>query len=181
MKNLLIILGIPGSGKDTQIVELIKRRPAKVIRVGDLVREKAKQNEKVAQDLQEGNLADDNLVNNLIDESIKAAPDDSFIISDGFPRDIEQAKWLMEYAQRNAIKIEQAMLLEVSDETAMSRLTKRGREDDQETTIRNRFDVFHKKTDEVIEYFANQGLLLRINGNGTPQEVLDEIKEKLKW
>ena len=40
---------------------------------------------------------------------------------------------------------------------------------------------FIKKTDEVIEYFAKQGLLLRINGNGTPEEVVDEIKEKLTW
>jgi len=181
MKNLLIILGIPGSGKDTQIAELIKRRPAKVIRVGDLVREKAKHDEKVAKDLQEGNLADDKMVNGLIDESIKSAPDGSFIISDGFPRDLEQAKWLMDYVQKEGIKIEQAMLLDVNDDIAMQRLVKRGRDDDQESTISTRFEVFHKKTDEVIEYFAKQGLLLRINGNGTPEEVVDEIKEKLTW
>ena len=73
------------------------------------------------------------------------------------------------------------MLLDVNDDIAMQRLVKRGRDDDQESTISTRFEVFHKKTDEVIEYFAKQGLLLRINGNGTPEEVVDEIKEKLTW
>ena len=181
MKKLLIILGIPGSGKDTQIVELIKRRPAKVIRVGDLVREKAQHDSQVALDLKEGNLANDDLVNGLIEASIGSAPEDSFIISDGFPRDIEQAKWLMQYAQKVGMEVEQVMLLDVDDNTAMERLTKRGREDDQESTIRHRFDVFHQKTDEVVEYFSNLGMLIRVNGNGTPQEVLAEIKEKLTW
>ena len=126
-------------------------------------------------------LADDELVNELIKDSIGEYPKDAFIISDGFPRDIEQAKWLEKFLASEGIKLEQAMLLDVDDPVAMQRLLRRGREDDNESTIRHRFDVFHDKTDEVVKYFDSKGLLLRIDGNGTPEQVLDDIKEKLAW
>lgn len=181
MKKLLIVLGIPGSGKDTQIEELSRRRSAEVIRIGDLVREKAQSDPQLSKDLEEGNLADDELVNDLISHSIDGFPDDAFIISDGFPRDLAQAKWLEEFLSSEGIKLEHAMLLDVDDAVAMQRLMKRGREDDNEATIKHRFDVFHNKTDEVVKYFDSKGILVRIDGNGTPEQVQDDIKEKLSW
>lgn len=42
MKQLLVIIGMPGSGKDTQIDYMAKRRKFEVIRIGDLVRQRAK-------------------------------------------------------------------------------------------------------------------------------------------
>lgn len=181
MRKLLIILGMPGSGKDTQIAELCNRRKAFVIRVGDLVREKAKSDPRVAKDLEEGNLADDHMVNQLIESTIDNTDEDAFIISDGFPRDIKQARWFEEFMSDRKIELENTMLLDVDEKVALERLLKRGREDDEKSIIKHRLDVFKNETGDVVDYYSRKDNFLHIDGNGTPDEVLDQIREKLTW
>ena len=181
MRKLLIILGMPGSGKDTQIAELCKRREAHVIRVGDLVREKAKTDPQIAKDLENGDLADDQMVNDLIESTIKNTSKNAFIISDGFPRDINQAIWFEQFFKQNDVELENIMLLDVEEEVALKRLLKRGRDDDEEQTIRHRLDVFKQETAEVVGYYSTRSNFLRIDGNGTPSEVLQQMREKLSW
>ena len=45
------------------------------------------------------------------------------------------------------------------------------REDDNEDTIRNRLDVYKKKTEPLISYYENENLLKRINAEGSMEEV----------
>lgn len=181
MKKLLVVIGLPGSGKDTQIDSLAQRRQLKVIKVGDLVRQKAQTDADVAEDLKKGNLADDTMVNELIAEAISSSEPDGYIVSDGFPRDLDQAKWLEDYLNKNSVMLDKVIYLEVDDVVAMERLLKRGREDDTEKIIKHRVDVFHEQTDPVAEYFRPSGKLLKIDGNGTPEEVQEDIKEGLGW
>ena len=181
MKKLLIIVGLPGSGKDTQIEALAERRKLTVIRVGDLVREKAKNDERVARDLKEGNLADDAMVNELIASEINNAGAADYLVSDGFPRDLDQAKWLDDFLRKNNVELDKVMFIKVDDAVALERLLKRGRDDDNEATIKHRVGVFHRQTDEVVEYYQNSGKLVEIDGNGTPTEVIEDIKAELGW
>lgn len=181
MRKLLIILGMPGSGKDTQIEELCKRREAYVIRVGDLVREKAKADPQIAKDLEEGNLVDDQMVNDLIKSTVDSTANDAFIISDGFPRDIKQAEWFEQFLKENSIELENVMLLHVDEEVALERLLKRGRDDDEQEIIRHRLDVFKRETGEVVDYYSGRSNFLHIDGNGTPAEVVEQIRNKLSW
>lgn len=181
MKQLLVIVGLPGSGKDTQIESLAKRKKFEVIRVGDLVREKAKTDPQVAEDLAAGNLADNAMVNQLIDESIRNFPEQSYIISDGFPRDLEQAEWLVDYLHKGQMELVGALHIKISDEVALQRLTKRGRDDDQGEIIVHRLQVFHKQTGAVVEFFRSRGKLMEIDGSGTPDEVERAIKVALGW
>lgn len=177
----MVVMGLPGSGKDTQIEDLAKRRHLTVIRVGDLVREKAKNDPSVAQDLREGNLADDKMVNGLIASAIDSAGPDDLIVSDGFPRDLDQALWLDGYLRENNVALDSVMHIDVDDSVALKRLIKRGREDDNEATINHRIKVFHDQTDEVVEHYGKLGKLVEIDGNGTPAEVVENIKKGLGW
>lgn len=181
MKQLLIIVGLPGSGKDTQIESLGERKKIEVIRIGDLVRAKAKTDPLVAKDLEQGNLADNAMVNQLIDQSIQNFPDPSYIISDGFPRDLEQAEWLVDYLQSKQVELVGVLYIKISDSVAMQRLLKRGRDDDQEKTIAHRLEVFHKQTGAVVEFFRQLNKLSEIDGSGTPKEVEQAIRAKLGW
>jgi len=181
MKQLLVIIGMPGSGKDTQIEFMAKRRKLEVIRIGDLVRAKAVTNNKIDADLDAGNLVDNDIVNNLVKDAIQSAPDDSYLISDGFPRDIEQAKWLDEFASNNACKIVQVLVIRIEDSTAIERLKKRGREDDDEDTINHRLEVFHDQTDRVIDYYKSSQRLSEVNGEDAPEEVAQKIENILQW
>lgn len=181
MKKLLVIIGLPGSGKDTQIESLSNRRKLEIIKVGDLVRRKAQDDARVAEDLKRGDLADDDMVNELIAQAITAARAGAYIISDGFPRDLDQAKWLEMFLNKNDACIDKVVYLDADDSVAMQRLLKRGRDDDTAETITHRIEVFHSQTDPVAEYFRSKGQLLEINANGTPDQVAQDIKQRLGW
>ena len=45
------------------------------------------------------------------------------------------------------------------------------REDDTEETVRDRLSVFDENTQPVIDHYDEQGELVRIDGEGTPDEV----------
>ncbi len=50
------------------------------------------------------------------------------------------------------------------------------RNDDKEEAIAERLEIFNKETLPVIDYFRQKGLLVELNGEGSPQEVLNAYK-----
>jgi len=49
------------------------------------------------------------------------------------------------------------------------------RDDDNETTVRNRLDVYSKQTAPLIDYYRGQGKLLEVNGNQPVEAVTKEM------
>jgi len=45
------------------------------------------------------------------------------------------------------------------------------RADDNETTIRQRLEAYHKQTSPLIEYYRSQGALLAVDGNKEPGTI----------
>ena len=58
-----------------------------------------------------------------------------------------------------------------------SRLTQR--DDDKPETIRKRLEVYHEQTEPLIEWYEEQGLLRRFDGNRGPEEVHSHIRATL--
>lgn len=54
------------------------------------------------------------------------------------------------------------------------------RSDDNEEAVGNRLDVYEAQTQPLIDYFAEQGLLLSINGDQEIKKVLEDILANLK-
>ncbi len=54
------------------------------------------------------------------------------------------------------------------------------REDDKEQTIRRRFGVYHKNTEELIPHYRAQGLLVEVSGEGVIEEIYQNIMKALK-
>jgi adenylate kinase len=50
------------------------------------------------------------------------------------------------------------------------------RDDDKPEVIRNRLKVYHEQTEPLIEYYDKQGLMRRIDGTRSPEEVHDHIR-----
>jgi adenylate kinase len=50
------------------------------------------------------------------------------------------------------------------------------RDDDKPEVIQNRLDVYHKQTEPLIQYYDKQGLMRRIDGTRSPEEVHDHIR-----
>lgn len=53
------------------------------------------------------------------------------------------------------------------------------RDDDNETTIRQRLSVYQAQTSPLIEYYSKQGLVKAIPGTGEPTEIFTAICEAL--
>jgi adenylate kinase len=50
------------------------------------------------------------------------------------------------------------------------------RDDDKPDVIRNRLSVYHEQTEPLIDYYDKQGLMRRIDGTRSPEEVHDHIR-----
>jgi adenylate kinase len=108
---------------------------------------------------------------------------DGFIL-DGYPRNTVQAGALDELLGRLEQPVDEALQIDVDIEELINRLAKRsameGRSDDAEEAVRNRMKIYFEQTAPVIEYYGGQGLLSRILGEGSIEEIFQRIKAVLQ-
>jgi adenylate kinase len=53
------------------------------------------------------------------------------------------------------------------------------RDDDNETTVRNRLATYRKQTEPLIDYYDKAGVVARVDGAKAPEEVYEEIRMAL--
>lgn len=176
-----IFLGAPGAGKGTIAAMVQKSAGIKHISTGDIFRSNI-QNEtalglKVKSILDAGEYVPDELTNEILKDAVSSdSVKASGFILDGYPRTINQARFLKE----NEIKITKVIYLEVSDDVVTNRLVARARgEDDTPEIIKDRLAIFHEKTAPLIKYYEDEKLLVRVNAEGTMEEVLKAVIEVL--
>lgn len=136
------------------------------ISTGDVLRGEIKNGTelgKIAQGyIDNGQLIPDDLMIDILAKTYDAQPAGKGVIFDGFPRTIAQAEALKKMlAERNTdlgIMVE----LEVSADILMARLLNRakeqGRADDNEETIKKRFEVYRTQTAPLIDWFEKEGI-----------------------
>lgn len=181
-KTILFLIGGPGSGKGTQSEKIIEDFNAGYMSSGDLLRKEAAQDtdlgRQIAETMKEGKLLPQELVIGLLKKEILAQNKDVYLI-DGFPRAMDQLHTFEEMICPCAA----AIYLDVPDEILVERLLKRaetsGREDDNEETIKLRLQTFHTASEPVLEYYKEKGNAVVIDGNRAPEEVYEELKQKL--
>ena len=183
MKNI-VIFGAPGSGKGTQSELLIKKYGLNHISTGDVLRNEIKQGTELGKTakayIDQGQLIPDEL---MID--ILASVYDTFgaehagVIFDGFPRTIPQAAALKEMLAKRGHKVAAMIELDVPEDELMKRLLLRGqmsgRSDDNEETIRQRLNVYHKQTSPLIEWYEKEGIRKHIDGFGDLDRIFADI------
>jgi len=125
----LVFLGPPGSGKGTQALRVAKELNLTHISTGDLLREAVKNMTELGRQAEEfmnsGNLVPDELIVKLIEEKISNGDEGNGVILDGFPRTMPQAESLKKMFEQNQEHLDSAVLLEVSDEEVVKRLSGR--------------------------------------------------------
>jgi adenylate kinase len=192
MKNI-VIFGAPGSGKGTYSNEIVARYGMGHISTGDVLRAEIKNGTelgKIAQGyISNGQLIPDELMIDILAKTYDAQPAGKGVIFDGFPRTIAQAealkKMLAERGHDMGIMIE----LVVEEDILMARLLNRakeqGRADDNEETIKKRFEVYQKQTAPLIKWFEGEGIRNTFYWANTPTkegmiasifEFLDKVK-----
>jgi adenylate kinase len=175
----LALLGKSGAGKGTQAAALARLLQVPLVSLGDILRRRAAgpgpTSRRLAQLMERGELVPDDLVLEVVRAAVEAAGDRGYIL-DGFPRTEAQAR-------ADAVPIDTVVSLELPDDVARERLTRRaadGRTDDADTeAIDRRLRQFATDTAPLIDLYRGRGILTTVDATAPPDEVSAAILDAL--
>lgn len=179
----MLIIGPPGAGKGTQATRICERLAVPAISTGDIFRANIRQQTELGKEAQRytdsGNLVPDSVTNSMVRARL-AEPDvsEGFLL-DGYPRTTVQVAELDDILESNDTHLDVVLLLTADTEELVTRLLGRaqeqGRTDDTEDVIRHRLEVYEQQTTPVVELYENRGIVTRVDGLGSIDEVTDRI------
>jgi adenylate kinase len=205
----LIFFGPPGAGKGTQAYEIAKVLNVAHISMGDILRSEIKKGSelgvKVKYLVDNGKFVHDEIILEIIKNRILQNDCNGGFIFDGFPRTIEQAKFL-----EDIVKIDYVVNIKCDDDEIIKRLSSRWmcqcgrsytflsnssdinskicescgsslfqRDDDKPEVVANRIKTYHELTSPIQEFYKKKGILIEINGVQSVDGVFCEILDKL--
>ncbi len=205
----LVFFGAPGAGKGTVAKLLYDRLKIVQISTGDLFREAIKNKTelgvKVSAILDRGDLVPDELTIEIVKQRIKNDDCKNGYILDGFPRTMVQAEaWEKADPINKAVYFDITDDL-VKKRLCGRRICQKCgaiyniyfnppknenrcdndnaeliiRKDDNEESINNRLDVYHKQTEPLMGYYKKLGKMISIDASVSPEESYEQIKKQL--
>lgn len=201
----MILVGPPGAGKGTQAAKLVSSFQIPHISSGDMLRAAVKEGTALGRQadgfMKAGQLVPDDVVIGMILERI-AKPDcaKGFML-DGFPRTRPQAEALDAAMSRAGVGLDAVVLIEVPDQLIVDRVTGRRsdpetgaiyhlqfspppaeiagrlihRKDDTVEAVTARLAKYHSETAPIIPFYESKGILRRVDGVGSPDEVTARV------
>lgn len=185
--RIAILIGPPGAGKGTQAKMLSEQYGIAHISTGDMFRaavaDETPVGKQVKEVLDKGELVSDDLVIAVIKERISQEDCAKGFLLDGYPRTEPQAENFAELLKALKPDTFHVVELVVSEEDIIGRIKARaealGRSDDSIEVLTNRIKVYKQETAPLLQYYGNQGLLEKIDGLGTVDEVNGRLKAYL--
>ena len=201
----IILFGSPASGKSTQAEIVSQKLDIPIICTGDIFREEIKNKtevgKKVERYLNFGTLVPDELTNNIVKNRLIQDSCQNGSILNGYPRDVYQAEFLETICQpTHALEIvitDEEAIQRISERRRcpecniayhlrFNKPKQRGvcdqcsgklitRKDDKPAAVEKRLQVYHERTEPLVEYFQNKGIYFEIDGMEPIKKVTEEI------
>lgn len=209
---IIIFLGSPGAGKGTQGKKIAKKIHLPHVAIGDIfraiIKTSGKDAEIVNEYIKQGKLIPNEIVNQTIKNFLLSPDYKKGYILDGYPRNLEQAKFFESFVTEK-IKI---IFFDISDELLIKRILGRYsckncgkiynsyfspskiktvcddcgsnvfeyRKDDNEEVVKERIKVFKAETYPLIEYYKNNNDFYTIDGSKDEQQIESDLEKILK-
>lgn len=176
---MILMMGVAGSGKSVQGRRVADELGYPWLSTGEFLRmmisgERRKQ-------MIAGRLLDDSEIIELADSIFHMVDVKAECILDGFPRTMPQAEWLFAQHKAGLLRITAVVHLQASEQEVARRLLARGRADDTQEAISERFKEYNEVTLPIIYDMERKGIkIYNINGERSPEEVHQEILSLLK-
>jgi adenylate kinase len=176
----LLMIAPPGAGKGTQGLRIARHFQVPHIAIGDLLRGHVARGTDLGRAVQghldRGSLVPDELVLDMMRQALEAVRrDGSGFVIDGHPRTPAQAWAVYRIAAQLGVTADVALHLRVDDAEVVQRLLARAatehRSDDTEPVIRRRLALYHEVTQPVLDWYAERGILLSVDGMRPADEV----------
>jgi adenylate kinase len=186
----LILLGPPGAGKGTQAQRLVEKHGIPQLSTGDMLRAAVKAETEVGKRakavMDAGELVSDAIVNAIVAERIDEADCAKGFILDGYPRTLQQADAVDGMLTARGLKLDAVIELLVEDDALVGRIVKRAeetkaagrpvRKDDTPEVFEERLREYYKKTAPLIGYYHAKGMLQRVDGMATMDDVTKSLE-----
>lgn len=205
----MILVGPPGAGKGTQAARLVNSYSIPHISTGDMLRAAVKEGTELGRQaddfMKKGLLVPDEVVIGMVIERIGKQDCQRGFMLDGFPRTRPQAEALDEALRKADVALDAVVLIEVPDELIVERITGRRsdpetgeiyhlkfnpppadvagrlvqRKDDTEEACVARLEKYHSETAPIVPFYEQKGILARVDGVGSPDQVTARVKKAL--
>ena len=205
----MILVGPPGAGKGTQAAKLVESHHVTHISTGDMLRAAVAAGtdlgKRADEFMKSGALVPDDLVIAMVVERIAEADCKVGFMLDGFPRTRPQAEALAQAMSKAGMGLDAVVLIEVPDGQIVERITGRRndpvtgeiyhikfkpappeiverlvqRKDDNEEACQARLEKYHSETAPIIPFYEEKGILLRVDGVGSPDEIGERVAAAL--
>jgi len=210
MARNFVFLGPQGSGKGTVIGKVKTNYGVPHISTGDMFRDALKEGTEFGKKAQEymtrGELVPDEVTCGMVKERI--ARDDCIagFMLDGFPRNLSQAEALAEITDvHTAVLLDVPEDVSLERLSGRRQCKECGtifhllfvppkqdgvcdkcggelyqRDDDKPEAIKERLALYRSETMPIVDFYEKAGVLVTVDGAGTPEQVVERIVEKLR-
>jgi adenylate kinase len=206
----MILIGPPGAGKGTQAQRLVQQYAIPHISSGDMLRAAVAEGTALGKEadgfMKAGQLVPDEVVIGMVIDRIGKPDAGKGFMLDGFPRTRPQAEALDAALTTAGVALDRVLLIEVPDGLIVERIVGRRtdpqtgaifhlsfnppppeiagrlvqRKDDTEEACRARLDKYHSETAPIVPFYEQKGILVRVNGDGPPDQVTRRIVDALR-
>ncbi len=173
----LLFIGPPGAGKGTQAERVAERLGIPHVSTGAMFREHVSEGTELGRRVEAimaaGDYVPDEVTVAMLEERISRPDAAKGFILDGFPRTPGQVKSLDGLIGEDGL--DRVVVFEVDEDELALRMMSRGRADDTEATIRNRFKVYLEQTQPLLDLYEARGATVSVDGLGDIERITERV------
>ena len=179
----IVLMGPPGAGKGTQAVKIAESLQVPHISTGEIFRANLAAGTPLGLEakryMESGEYVPDEVTNSMVASRLAEADAADGFILDGYPRTLAQVDELDGMLAGLNTHLDKVVEITANTDEVVARLLNRakeqGRADDTEEVIRRRMDVYAEQTEPLVRVYDERGLLVKVDGMGSMDEVTGRL------